>query len=200
MARKRFATKKEALAYPVLQKMTEGSMFRYNTERFDWRKAYTAKYGPYRQVNGQTYSWRDWHSESGLLGYANQDCLNLFQEMPELQPKFEEMFKHLKIAEEAIFNYENIRLALVEEMRKTFAWHIDSTNYDTEFEVMTPELEATWKELKGSPSKITALRNLLSELEAELALIGKGVRDPRRKALQDEIDKVKTQLRTVGIV
>lgn len=190
MAKRRFITKKEELAYPVLEKISGGKRCNFYTRSFSWYKAYQ-----------ETSGW-------GVVHYYNDSIPNyeldrdpytsLFQAMPEIKDKFTEMVRLGNQIQDTARAYDRLREEIIDQLKGNF--FDKNANPEHTYVVMTDEQETLWKDLKANPSKIEPLKVRLGQLLEEMDTIPKGKKDPRRKPLEEEIENITTQLRLVGAI
>jgi hypothetical protein len=190
MAKRRFITKKEELAYPVLEKISGGKRCNFYTRSFSWYKAYQ-----------ETSGWGVVHSYNDSISNYELDrdpYTSLFQAMPEIKDKFTEMVKLDNQIQDTARKYDRLREEIIEQLKDTF--YDKSANAEHAYVVMTDEDEAVWQDLKANPEKIEPLKVRLGQLLEELDNIPKGKKDPKRKPLEDEIEIITTQLRLVKAI
>lgn len=190
MARKRFITKKEELAYPALEKISGGKRCNFSTRDFSWYNAYsyTSGWGVVHYYNDKLYNYE----------LDRDPYTSLFQAMPEIKEKFTEMVKLGNQIQETASKYDKLRTEVIDQIKDTF--YDKDANPEHTYVVMTDEQEATWKDLKANPEKIETLKVRLGQLLEEMDTIPKGKKDPRRKPLEEEIENITTQLRLVGAI
>ena len=190
MAKRRFITKKEELAYPVLEKISGGKRCNFYTRDFSWYKAYS-----------ETGGWGSVHFYNENISSYELDrdpYTSLFQAMPEIKDKFIEMVKLGNQVQDTARVYDKLRNEIIDQLKDTFFDR--NANSEHAFIVMTDEQEAQWKDLKANREKIEPLKVRLGELLEELDNIPKGKKDPKRKPLEDEIESITIQLRLVNAI
>jgi hypothetical protein len=190
MAKRRYITKKEELAYPVLEKISGGKRCKFNTRDFSWYKAYSESSG-----------WNTTHLYNESISNYELDgdpYTSLFQAMPEIKDKFTEMVRLGNQIQDTARAYDRLRNEIIGQLKDTF--FDKNANAELAYVVMTDEEETLWHDLKANPSKIEPLKVRLGQLLEEMDTIPKGKKDPRRKPLEEEIENITTQLRLVGAI
>ena len=174
MAKRRFATKKEALAYPVLETLGGGHRAGYATKRAHIREM-----------------WRDYYGTYADLFYMGAKGVDEFlAAFPEHTEEFQEMAKQCKIAENAIKKYDDMRIKFVDELRDNHFVN-KRTNFETLYYVMTDEQEAIYRDLRANPEKLKKLKDRKEELEAIIAKLPKDPdSEPIQKPYKKELNKI----------
>ena len=159
MASKRYASQKEALAYPVLDVITGGAERGYNTKEANVDQMYLTLlgYGHYKR-------W----SKKVVEGYflRSTPVIHFLNAMPEYREAFEEMTKHGEQLLSSIVKYDEIRMKLVEDIKKNFV-DLDA-NFETDFIVLDDRQEQLFQDLKANPDKINTLKARSIEIQEEL--------------------------------
>jgi hypothetical protein len=190
MARRKI-TKTESFVYPVLQKLTGGAKNGYLTEKANINEMYATYSGAF----GYLRRWSRFISRSDL--WSMSDFLSV---RPEYQETLEEMAKECAKAEKAINKYDELRIKFVEEIFSKILRDPDA-NFETEYNIMTDEEEATFFELKGNTEKIDALKAKSVELEEKLASLPQDrANAPLRKPFKDELEEITKKLKLIGEV
>jgi hypothetical protein len=110
------------------------------------------------------------------------------------------MAKECAKAEKAINKYDELRIKFVEEIFSKILRDPDA-NFETEYNIMTDEEEATFFELKGNTEKIDALKAKSVELEEKLASLPQDrANAPLRKPFKDELEEITKKLKLIGEV
>jgi len=190
MATKRKISKKEELAYPVLEEITGGSKNGYRTKSGDWYQMYSTYSGAfgYRRVWAKLI-------KPYQLNYSN--FAKFLEAMPEYKEVFEEMAKQCEIAEDAINIFDSLREKFVEDIKKTFV--NPNANFETEYLIMSDEEEAICNELKGNTDKLNALKARAIELQEKLEGLPKDrASAPLRKPLKEELEEITKNLKLIG--
>jgi hypothetical protein len=190
MAKRRFITKKEELAYPILEKISGGKRCNFYTRDFSWYKAYQ-----------ETSGWNITHYYNDSISNYELDrdpFTSLFQAMPEIKDKFTEMVKLGNQIQDTARVYDRLRTEIIEQLKDSF--YDKDANPEHTYVVMTDEEEAVWKDLLANREKIEPLKVRLGQLLEELDNIPKGKKDPKRKLIEDEIELITTQLRLVRAI
>jgi len=190
MATKRKISKKEELAYPVLEEITGGAKNGYETKSGDWYQMYSTYSGAfgYRRVWSRLI-------KPYQLNYG--DFAKFLQAMPEYKEVFEEMAKQCEIADNAINTFDSLREKFVEDIKKTFV--NPNANFETEYLIMSDEEEAICNELKGNTDKINALKARAIELQEKLEGLPKDrASAPLRKTVKDELEEITKNLKLIG--
>ena len=190
MATKRKISKKEELAYPVLEEITGGAKNGYRTKSGDWYQMYSTYSGAfgYRRVWSRLI-------KPYQLNYG--DFAKFLQAMPEYKEVFEEMAKQCEIAHNAINIFDSLREKFVEDIKSKFV--NPNANFETEYIVMSDEEEAICNELKGNTDKINALKARAIELQEKLEGLPKDrASAPLRKTVKDELEEITKNLKLIG--
>ncbi len=190
MAKRRYITKKEELAYPVLERISGGKRCNFYTKDFSWYKAYS-----------ETSGWGVVHFYNDTLSNYELDqdpFKSLFQAMPEIKDKFTEMVKLDNKIQDDASKYDRLRQEVITQLKDSF--YDKNANAEHAYVVMTDEEEAVWQDLKANREKIEPLKVRLGQLLEELDNIPKGKKDPKRKPIEDEIELITTQLRLVRAI
>jgi hypothetical protein len=189
MASKRYASQKEALAYPVLDVITGGAERGYNTKEANVDQMYLTLlgYGHYKR-------W----SKKVVKGYflESTPVIHFLNAMPEYREAFEEMTKHGEQLLSSIVKYDEIRMKLVEDIKKNFV-DLDA-NFETDFIVLDDRQEQLFQDLKANPDKINTLKARSIEIQEELEGMSRAkALNPLRKTLREELDSIIEQLKLV---
>ena len=190
MATKRKISKKEELAYPVLEEITGGAKNGYRTKSGDWYQMYSTYSGAfgYRRVWARLI-------KSYQLNYNN--FAKFLEAMPEYKEVFEEMAKQCEIAEAAVNTFDSLRIKFVEDIKKTFV--NPNANFETEFNVFSNEQEEMFQDLKANPDKIPTLKARSIEIQEQLEGLPKDrASAPLRKTLREELDIIIEKLKLIG--
>jgi hypothetical protein len=189
MARRRKITKTEELVYPVLQQLTGGAKNGYRTQKADIDDMYATYSGAFGYL-------RRW---SRMIGsFELRQMRDFLSVRPEYQETLEEMAKECAKAEKAINKYDELRIKFVEEIFSKIL-RDPNANFETEYDVMTDEEEATYFELKGNAEKIASLKDKAVGLQEKIASLPQDrASAPLRKPFKDELEEITKKLKLIG--
>lgn len=189
MAKRRKITKTEELVYPVLDQLTGGAKNGYRTQKANIDEMYATYSGAFGYL-------RRWSRMIGSFElYRMRDFLAV---KPEYQEQLEEMVKQCEKAEKAIKKYDELRFKFVEEIFSKILLN-PNANFETEYDVMTDEEEATFFELKGNAEKIASLKDKAVELQEKIASLPQDrASAPLRKPFKDELEEITKKLKLIG--
>jgi hypothetical protein len=126
----------------------------------------------------------------------NTSVIHFLNAMPEYREAFEEMTTHGEQVLSSIVKYDEIRMKLIEDIKKNFV-DLDA-NFETDFIVLDDRQEQLFQDLKANPDKINTLKARSIEIQEELEGMSRAkALNPLRKTLREELDSIIEQLKLV---
>jgi DNA repair ATPase RecN len=178
MSTKRKISKKEELAYKLLDDQTQGREKEFYWFKYDWRK-----------INEEHYAFNR-YNVSCKNYYLTVDTRQVAKSFPEYLDLANKLNDKLELMRDTIDEINQVR----EQYINALSSHIkDTSKMHLAYEVLTDEEEKLIAEYQADPSKKTDLLNKIEVLTRELDDLPKGKANAqKRKELNSELNDLRS--------
>lgn len=174
---KRKISKKEELAYQLLDDQTQGREKGFYWFKYDWRK-----------INEEHYAFNRYYVSCKNY-YLTVDTRQVENSFPEYLDLANKLNDKLQLMKDTIDEINRVR----EQYLNALSSHIkDHSKIHLAYEVLTDDEEKLIAEYQANPAKMTDLLNKIETLTKDLDALPKGKANAQKRAeLNSELDQLR---------